>query len=146
MSETVEDGFDPILSVTCYVRSSHQPRPPSIFEAITGPQRDVLRLWCVGYRCRMTTPGETRPCSSQSAKELSGEASRQDPGTTRGSRKSRTGCSVCKQKRRKCDETRPGCLRCRYHNIECPGYDQGIKWRPVNVPSVVRKQQNGVFW
>ncbi|KAL1863769.1 hypothetical protein Plec18170_000608 [Paecilomyces lecythidis] len=59
----------------------------------------------------------------------------------RGQRKSRNGCITCKSKRRKCDETKPFCLRCRYQNIACGGYDQGIKWRPVKIPSLVRKKE-----
>ncbi|KAH7332970.1 hypothetical protein B0J17DRAFT_771459 [Rhizoctonia solani] len=33
-----------------------------------------------------------------------------------------TGCLACKTKRKKCDETKPHCLRCQKSHIECPGY------------------------
>ena len=32
-----------------------------------------------------------------------------------------TGCARCKQRRKKCDETRPSCLRCLKVGRECPG-------------------------
>ncbi|CAE6504763.1 unnamed protein product [Rhizoctonia solani] len=38
------------------------------------------------------------------------------------STRSATGCLVCKSKRKKCDETKPNCLRCQKSRIECPGY------------------------
>ncbi|KAH7345509.1 hypothetical protein B0J17DRAFT_42194 [Rhizoctonia solani] len=36
--------------------------------------------------------------------------------------RSTTGCFVCKTKRKKCDETKPHCLRCQKSRIKCPGY------------------------
>ncbi|KAH7345550.1 hypothetical protein B0J17DRAFT_713108 [Rhizoctonia solani] len=36
--------------------------------------------------------------------------------------RSTTGCLACKTKRKKCDETKPYCLRCQKSRIECPGY------------------------
>ncbi|KAH7345552.1 hypothetical protein B0J17DRAFT_42867 [Rhizoctonia solani] len=36
--------------------------------------------------------------------------------------RSTTGCLACKTKRKKCDETKPHCLRCQKSHIECPGY------------------------
>ena len=42
---------------------------------------------------------------------------------TRASKpKVRTGCQVCKQRRVKCDETKPTCLRCQKANLRCSGY------------------------
>ncbi|KAH7345549.1 hypothetical protein B0J17DRAFT_640271 [Rhizoctonia solani] len=38
------------------------------------------------------------------------------------SSRSTTGCFACKTKRKKCDETKPYCLRCQKSRIECPGY------------------------
>ncbi|CAE6504853.1 unnamed protein product [Rhizoctonia solani] len=38
------------------------------------------------------------------------------------SARSTTGCLACKTKHKKCDETKPHCLRCQKSNIECPGY------------------------
>lgn len=46
--------------------------------------------------------------------------------------KSRNGCLTCKLKRRKCDETKPQCLNCCKHNIECGGYATKYKWRLFN--------------
>ncbi|UPL00156.1 hypothetical protein LCI18_011090 [Fusarium solani-melongenae] len=34
------------------------------------------------------------------------------------------GCVSCKQRRKKCDQTRPSCLRCTRANRNCGGYDQ----------------------
>ncbi|KIW26220.1 uncharacterized protein PV07_09333 [Cladophialophora immunda] len=65
---------------------------------------------------------------------------RSETAVKRGQPKSRNGCITCKSKRRKCDETKPGCLRCRYYNITCGGYDQGIKWRPVKMSNLMRKR------
>lgn len=42
--------------------------------------------------------------------------------------RSRNGCSLCKQKRLKCDETRPECLMCAKNGRKCPGYTQSFKW------------------
>ncbi|KAF2003821.1 hypothetical protein P154DRAFT_486003 [Amniculicola lignicola CBS 123094] len=42
--------------------------------------------------------------------------------------KSRNGCSRCKLKRLKCDETAPGCVQCKKRGIECPGYEKTLKW------------------
>ncbi|KAF8732491.1 hypothetical protein RHS02_07418, partial [Rhizoctonia solani] len=36
--------------------------------------------------------------------------------------RSRSGCSACRIKRKKCDETKPGCQRCEGSGIQCPGY------------------------
>ena len=36
--------------------------------------------------------------------------------------KSRTGCSQCRAKKTKCDETRPHCLKCLSRGQTCPGY------------------------
>ncbi|KAH7345561.1 hypothetical protein B0J17DRAFT_43019 [Rhizoctonia solani] len=36
--------------------------------------------------------------------------------------RSTTGCFACKIKHKKCDETKPNCLRCQKSHIECPGY------------------------
>lgn len=46
--------------------------------------------------------------------------------------KSRNGCLTCKLKRRKCDETKPQCLNCCKHKIECGGYATKYKWRLFN--------------
>ncbi|CEL54791.1 hypothetical protein RSOLAG1IB_07325 [Rhizoctonia solani AG-1 IB] len=36
--------------------------------------------------------------------------------------RSRSGCSACRSKRKKCDETKPNCQRCENSGIQCPGY------------------------
>ncbi|CAE6418490.1 unnamed protein product [Rhizoctonia solani] len=36
--------------------------------------------------------------------------------------RSATGCLACKIKHKKCDETKPHCLRCQKSRVECPGY------------------------
>ncbi|CAE6423791.1 unnamed protein product [Rhizoctonia solani] len=36
--------------------------------------------------------------------------------------RSTTGCLACKARRKKCDETKPHCLRCQKARTECPGY------------------------
>jgi len=42
--------------------------------------------------------------------------------------KVKTGCSVCKKRRIKCDETKPHCHRCRRSGIGCPGYVPPKVW------------------
>ncbi|KAL4954136.1 fungal-specific transcription factor domain-containing protein [Aspergillus filifer] len=42
--------------------------------------------------------------------------------------KTRTGCSRCKQRRIKCDETKPHCNQCTRRDYECPGYKRPLKW------------------
>ncbi|RSL77714.1 hypothetical protein CEP51_008851 [Fusarium floridanum] len=43
-------------------------------------------------------------------------------------RKSRSGCSVCKKRRLKCDEQQPSCRRCINIGVECPGYARPVRW------------------
>ncbi|KAJ5130861.1 uncharacterized protein N7515_006900 [Penicillium bovifimosum] len=46
--------------------------------------------------------------------------------------KSRGGCQRCKQRRRKCDETKPSCQQCTNRGHTCPGYQkQNLQWRHV---------------
>ena len=52
--------------------------------------------------------------------------------------KSRSGCSECKNRRVKCDETVPGCRQCKQKNTECPGYARRWKW------STKHEKQNGL--
>ncbi|EAA33120.3 hypothetical protein GE21DRAFT_5632 [Neurospora crassa] len=42
--------------------------------------------------------------------------------------KSRSGCRNCKQRRLRCDETKPGCKNCALKQIVCPGYQQRLQW------------------
>ncbi|KAL7938997.1 hypothetical protein V8C35DRAFT_94136 [Trichoderma chlorosporum] len=39
-----------------------------------------------------------------------------------------SGCQLCRQRRVKCDETRPECGNCRKYGAECPGYERAIKF------------------
>ena len=40
------------------------------------------------------------------------------------------GCKNCKEKRLKCDETKPKCEQCHKKGVDCRGYEQVLKWRP----------------
>ncbi|KAL0934649.1 C6 finger domain-containing protein [Colletotrichum truncatum] len=42
--------------------------------------------------------------------------------------RSRGGCSNCKRRKRKCDETRPDCRACQRRGIQCEGYNTPLKW------------------
>ncbi|KXJ86349.1 fungal-specific transcription factor domain-domain-containing protein [Microdochium bolleyi] len=42
--------------------------------------------------------------------------------------RSRNGCSACKTRRLKCDETKPACLACVKGNRPCPGYRKAFRW------------------
>ncbi|KAL8802361.1 MAG: hypothetical protein Q9182_003850 [Xanthomendoza sp. 2 TL-2023] len=43
--------------------------------------------------------------------------------------KSRNGCTTCKAKRLKCDESKPSCVQCQRRNVICGGYKKDFKWR-----------------
>ncbi|KAL0934108.1 C6 zinc finger domain protein [Colletotrichum truncatum] len=43
----------------------------------------------------------------------------------------RTGCQDCKNRRRKCDETRPECSACVRRGIKCSGYDRPVAFKDV---------------
>ncbi|ETS85992.1 hypothetical protein PFICI_04017 [Pestalotiopsis fici W106-1] len=47
---------------------------------------------------------------------------------TRRDKKSRSGCRQCKQKRIRCDETRPSCTNCVRSGRVCPGYRVSLCW------------------
>ena len=40
------------------------------------------------------------------------------------------GCRTCKDKRLKCDETKPVCQQCDKKGVQCEGYEKVLKWRP----------------
>ncbi|KAF4966918.1 hypothetical protein FSARC_5451 [Fusarium sarcochroum] len=42
--------------------------------------------------------------------------------------RSRGACSTCKRRKRKCDETRPGCLACERRHVPCGGYELQLQW------------------
>ncbi|KAJ5551361.1 hypothetical protein N7535_000688 [Penicillium sp. DV-2018c] len=67
----------------------------------------------------------------ESSKRLSTlSKKRQNPNRCRP--KSRGGCQRCKQRRRKCDETKPSCQECTNRGNTCPGYQkQNLQWRYV---------------
>ncbi|UKZ63458.1 uncharacterized protein TrAtP1_004688 [Trichoderma atroviride] len=39
-----------------------------------------------------------------------------------------SGCQLCRKRRVKCDEARPGCGNCRKYGAQCPGYERAIKF------------------
>ncbi|KAK8216112.1 fungal-specific transcription factor domain-containing protein [Phyllosticta capitalensis] len=55
--------------------------------------------------------------------------------TKRKQSKSRNGCSTCKAKRLKCDETKPTCQQCARRSVPCGGYKKDFKWRPFEEAS-----------
>ncbi|KAI9039039.1 Zn(II)2Cys6 transcription factor [Aspergillus affinis] len=83
------------------------------------------------------TSSHSSSCPSKSSRALQGQQSvfrvtLHKPGTgpsgravknvyyaRRAHRKSRGGCAKCKERRIKCDETKPHCLRCRKHGVDC---------------------------
>ncbi|KAH7176411.1 hypothetical protein EDB81DRAFT_772586 [Dactylonectria macrodidyma] len=40
-----------------------------------------------------------------------------------------SGCGLCRKRKIKCDERRPGCRRCEQHMSQCPGYDRPLEIR-----------------
>ncbi|KUJ23781.1 uncharacterized protein LY89DRAFT_2545 [Mollisia scopiformis] len=54
--------------------------------------------------------------------QASPEQSSRSQGLRKSGPRSKTGCQTCKQRRVKCDETKPGCVRCQNLGRECGGY------------------------
>lgn len=69
------------------------------------------------------------PSSRKRSQALSSESTRLEGNRTIKSSKSRTGCGFCKQKRLKCDETKPECKNCLNRDHKCPGYKQVYQWK-----------------
>ncbi|KAF5026917.1 hypothetical protein F66182_947 [Fusarium sp. NRRL 66182] len=42
--------------------------------------------------------------------------------------RSRNGCTTCKRRHRKCDETKPECLECKKNKLRCEGYAIKLQW------------------
>ncbi|KAI9923944.1 hypothetical protein ASPWEDRAFT_170420 [Aspergillus wentii DTO 134E9] len=40
-----------------------------------------------------------------------------------------TGCKLCRKRKIRCDEAKPGCKRCMIYGQECPGYADTFVWR-----------------
>ncbi|TAQ90826.1 hypothetical protein B7494_g856 [Chlorociboria aeruginascens] len=54
--------------------------------------------------------------------QASPEQSSRSQGLRKSGPRSKTGCSTCKQRRVKCDEGKPGCVRCQNLGRDCGGY------------------------
>ncbi|KAF2718730.1 hypothetical protein K431DRAFT_332091 [Polychaeton citri CBS 116435] len=58
------------------------------------------------------------------------------------SSKSRNGCQRCRNRRIKCDETKPACQVCLREGVGCPGYHKPLRWshkhEKLNKPSLQR--------
>lgn len=55
-----------------------------------------------------------------------------------------TGCSICKHRRKRCDETRPLCLNCTKIGKQCPGYPDRLDLMFKNeTAAVTRKAEKG---
>ncbi|KAJ5550792.1 Aflatoxin biosynthesis regulatory protein [Penicillium sp. DV-2018c] len=82
-------------------------------------QTKVFRV--PNYKSKNTTP------------HRSGEPSERIYHPRRSHRKSRVGCANCKQRRikaAKCDETKPCCLRCQKHGVDCDYSGQAVVHAP----------------
>ncbi|KAF5710654.1 Arginine metabolism regulation II [Fusarium mundagurra] len=55
--------------------------------------------------------------------------------------KTRSGCSVCKGRKVKCDEEVPSCQRCIKIGVECPGYYKPVKWSVKHEKNIVNLPQ-----
>lgn len=51
------------------------------------------------------------------------------------------GCLLCVRRRVRCDEGRPGCVKCATYGADCPGYDRSLKF--VSGKHQVRKRGQG---
>lgn len=54
------------------------------------------------------------------------------PSAKVNAKRSRKGCWTCKERHKKCDETRPTCRRCTVAGIACGGYDLQLTWGAPN--------------
>lgn len=43
-----------------------------------------------------------------------------------------TGCYTCRERKLKCDDTRPACRRCIALGVECQGYEVKLSWLAYN--------------
>ncbi|EED23339.1 cysteine-binding protein FliY, putative [Talaromyces stipitatus ATCC 10500] len=50
------------------------------------------------------------------------------------------GCSVCRNRRIKCDEARPECGQCQKYGCPCPGYNRGLKFQDEG-PNLQRRHR-----
>ena len=57
-------------------------------------------------------------------------------------KKCRSGCSTCKQRKVKCDETKPECLRCIRVGKICGGYEKERKLRPSEPQTTTDRSRN----
>ncbi|KAG4423737.1 hypothetical protein IFR04_003162 [Cadophora malorum] len=64
-----------------------------------------------------------RPLSVNIVSEAGSMIKSKEKKSRRGLPKTRTGCRTCKQRRIKCDESRPACQRCLKAGYICDGYD-----------------------
>ncbi|KAK6531705.1 hypothetical protein TWF694_002881 [Orbilia ellipsospora] len=51
------------------------------------------------------------------------------------------GCKTCRDRKIKCDETRPGCIRCQKIGKECPGYT-----RPIHFVYSTQQKVSPITW
>ncbi|CZR60782.1 uncharacterized protein PAC_10678 [Phialocephala subalpina] len=54
-----------------------------------------------------------------------------------------TGCHMCRKRRIKCDEGRPGCMRCQKSKRACPGYRDPLQLRLSGGAKSAKKQRYG---
>ena len=45
--------------------------------------------------------------------------------------RTRTGCQTCRDRKVKCGEEKPSCLKCQRTNLVCPGYAPATIFKPV---------------
>lgn len=65
----------------------------------------------------MSTPTSAPPSATESPQPQS-----------QPRRRSHHGCWTCKQKRRRCDNTRPECQNCKRLGLQCEGYEVRLRW------------------
>ncbi|KAM0132900.1 hypothetical protein ACHAP3_006189 [Botrytis cinerea] len=66
------------------------------------------------------------------------EQTSRSQGLRKSGPRSKTGCSTCKQRRVKCDETKPQCIRCQNLGRECGGY------APEQIEDVSKQNANAL--
>ncbi|KAL9057043.1 MAG: hypothetical protein Q9162_002591 [Coniocarpon cinnabarinum] len=59
--------------------------------------------------------------------------------------RTKTGCLTCRERKKKCDETKPMCTNCQRGGFECKGYSQTHQLRGSMQPTLVQKPDGPPF-
>lgn len=112
---------------------------------LLGPETSSASRSAAGSTAPKAASGKSKSPPKPKATPAKGKAKAQAPkpqaeGLVKPKQsKSRNGCVTCKQKRLKCDETKPTCQQCAKRGVTCGGYKKDFKWRPFEETSFSHK-------